>query len=73
MNQDLLTAEQAYLAMYAFLNGHYHRSQAGDVGALLGAMQIRSNGMPMDPAFAGDWQEAVQNALAGKVDATIKV
>ena len=68
-----LTPEQAYLAMFSFLEGHYERSKADDVGALLGLMSLLPDGRPLDPAFSEDWRLAVEAALAGRVDATIRL
>ena len=66
-----LTPKQAYLAMYAFLEAHYQRSKADDVGALLGSMSLLPDGSPADPAIGGDWQAAVQFALSSSVDARL--
>jgi hypothetical protein len=68
-----LTREQAYLAMYSFLEGHYERSRADDVGALLGSMSLLPDGRPADPAFVEDWRLAVEAALSGKVDAAMRL
>jgi hypothetical protein len=66
-----LTPKQAYLAMYSFLESHYQRSKADDVGALLGSMSLLPDGMPADPAIASDWRLAVQSALSGSVDTSL--
>lgn len=71
MNQ--LSAHQAFLAMYSFLDAHYQRSKADDVGALLGSMSLLRDGAPADPAIASDWRAAVDAALSGSVDAKMEL
>ena len=68
-----LTLNQAYLAMYSFLDAHYQRTKADDVGALLGSMSYLPDGGPADPAIAEDWRAAVQAALTGAVDPTLRL
>jgi hypothetical protein len=68
-----LTPEQAYLAMYAFLEAHYSRSKADDVGALLGSMSLLPDGTPADVAIERDWELAVQSSLAGTVNANMEL
>ena len=70
MNQ--LTSHQAFLAMYSFLRGHYQRTRAVDVSALLSSMSLLPDGRPADPAVQGDWEAAVQAAVSGSVDAALK-
>ncbi|MEG3439488.1 hypothetical protein V0288_20340 [Pannus brasiliensis CCIBt3594] len=50
-----LTREQAFAAMVAFLEDYYQRTQADDIGALLGSLQLLSDGKPADPALWEDW------------------
>jgi hypothetical protein len=69
MNQ--LTSQQAFLAMYSFLDAHYQRSKADDVGALLGSMSLLRDGRPADPAIESDWNAAVQAAVTGSVSAAM--
>lgn len=68
-----LTLEQAYLAMFSFLAGHYERSKSDDVGALLGSMSLLPDGRPADPAIVEDWRLAVEAALSGKVHASMRL
>jgi hypothetical protein len=60
-----LTDEQAYAAMYYFLDQFYLRTKSDDVGGLLGSMSLLSDGSTADGAIALEWQEAVQFALKG--------
>ncbi len=71
MNQ--LSTQQAFLAMYSFLDAHYQRSKADDLGALLGSMSLLRDGSPADPAVASDWQAAVDAALSGSVAAAMEI
>ena len=68
-----LTSQQAFLAMFSFLEAHYQRSKADDVGALLGSMSLLQDGQPADPAVASDWQVAVQAAISGSVKVSMKL
>jgi hypothetical protein len=68
-----LTSQQAFLAMFSFLEAHYQRTKADGVGALLGSMSLLQDGRPADPAVAGDWQVAVQAAIAGSVEASMRL
>jgi hypothetical protein len=65
-----LNKEQAYLAMWAFLDKQFSLGWR-NLGGLLGSMSTLTDGTPMDQAFVADWQEAVEAALSGKVDARV--
>ena len=69
----MLTPDQAYLAMYSFLDAHYQRTKSDDIGALLGSMSFLPGGSTADPAVAVEWQEAVRAATSGSVDAALGV
>jgi hypothetical protein len=60
---ELLSVQDAYRAMFAFLEAYYERTQSEDVGSLLGDLQLDTQGEPFDPAVSADWIEAVQKAL----------
>jgi hypothetical protein len=59
--------------MFAFLDAHYQRTKADDVGALLGSMSFLPDGAPADPAIAEDWRAAVQAAVTGAVDPALRL
>lgn len=61
-----LTEEQAYAAMFHFLDDFYSRTKSDDVASLLGSMSLLADGGPADPAIAVDWREAVTLAIAGE-------
>lgn len=65
-----LTPEQAYLAMYAFLDKHFSLG-CEELGGILGSMALLADGSPADPAIAQEWRKAVATALSGNVDARL--
>lgn len=40
LTQQLLTPQQAYLAMFEFLCQYYERGQSDEIGGLLGALSL---------------------------------
>jgi hypothetical protein len=67
-----LTEQQAYLAMFAFVERQYHGG-AEELGALLGSLALMPDGSPADPAYKAEWSTAVQQALTGQVFAELKL
>jgi len=65
-----LTKEQAYLAMYSFLDKQYSLG-CEELGSILGNMSLLPDGNPADPALASDWQEAVTAAVSGQINAQL--
>lgn len=65
MNKSL-TVEQAYRAMFYFLEKEYERTKADEIGGLLGSLswQITNGNGPADAGAWEDWQEATNRALA---------
>lgn len=59
-----LASPLAYRAMVAFLEDYYARTNANDVGALLGDLQLDEGGQPYDPAVPADWEAALVMALS---------
>lgn len=62
MSLDRLTPEQAYRAMFAFLEAHWKRTGSDEVAGLLGGMALTEDGRTMDPAAWDDWLEAIEAA-----------
>jgi hypothetical protein len=60
-----LTEQQAYAAMFHFLDDFYRRTNSDDVGSLLGSMSLLADGGPADPAITEEWREAVRFAIEG--------
>jgi hypothetical protein len=62
---NTLTDEQAYSAMFHFLEGLYARTKSDDLGGFLGSMSPLADGSTTDPAIKKDWDEAVDFAIKG--------
>ncbi|MCW5736951.1 MAG: hypothetical protein KIS73_22690 [Enhydrobacter sp.] len=60
-----LNEDQAYAAMYHFLEDFYRRTNSDDVGSLLSSMSLLADERPADPAIAKDWQRSVRFAADG--------
>ena len=67
-----LTQEQAYLAMFSFLDKQFSLG-CEELGAILGSMSLLPDGTPADPAFASDWHDAVVAAVSGQVDVKLSL
>ncbi len=63
----ILTLDQAYKAMYLFLDDRYSQTHSDDLGDILSGMSLLEDGSPADAAYEEDWAEAVQKALQDKV------
>ncbi|MDQ1813813.1 hypothetical protein RBA41_10900 [Massilia sp. CCM 9210] len=68
-----LTSQQAYLAMFAFLEEEFKLTGSDEIGSLLGGMSLLANGDPVDLAVIEQWNLAVQVALTGEVDANFRI
>lgn len=58
-----ITTEQAYAAMFFFLEDLYSRTKSDEIGGLLGGMAFLNDGRPSDPAIWTEWQRAVEKAV----------
>jgi hypothetical protein len=64
MEKHQLSPELAFTAMSIFLERYRARTRDGDLGALLGDIQMNArDGRPFDPAAWSGWMEAVEAAL----------
>ncbi len=45
--------------MFRFLERYYERTQADDIGAILGSMSILDDGKPADGAMWQEWLDAI--------------
>lgn len=61
-NMGKLTVDQAYLAVFIFLDDLYKMTKSDDLGGFLGDMAILNDGGPADPAVTEDWLNAVEKA-----------
>ena len=64
MKNKLLSSEQAFQAMFVFLNEYYQRtSERAELGDVLGDIQLNKDGMTADPAAWDDWLAAINEAM----------
>ena len=68
IQEQLLTETEAYLAMYSFLEEYYKLTNSDEIGGLLGSMSLLQDGGSADPEILGEWKEAVDRVLKGKVN-----
>jgi hypothetical protein len=62
-----LTVEEAYAAMFAFLENLYTLNQSEELGAMLGSMSLLPNGTPADAAIWDEWLVAVEKSMSRSV------
>ncbi|CAG9267549.1 conserved hypothetical protein [Paraburkholderia unamae] len=72
MSEPKLTIEQAYRAMFYFLEHEYDLTKADELGGMLSSLswEITGGHGPADPGAWQDWQEAVSKALAKSENAS---
>jgi hypothetical protein len=58
-----MTSEQAYAAMFYFLEDYYSRGRSDEIGGMLGGMSLLGDGSTADPVVKSDWHRAVQRAM----------
>lgn len=63
-----LSAKDAYRAMFRFLESYYERTQADDIGAILGSMAMLEDGKPADGAMWQEWLDAIGEICPGFVE-----
>ncbi|MEM7430999.1 MAG: hypothetical protein AAF351_03565 [Pseudomonadota bacterium] len=66
---NTLSIDEAYLAMFAFIEKRYRLTASDDLASFLGDMSLLFDGGTADPALQDDWKEAVELVRDGKVDA----
>ena len=69
----VMTDQQAYAAMFHFLEQLYVRTKSDYLGGLLGGMSLLRDGSTTDPAIEIDWKEAVEYALKGGKAGTLEL
>jgi hypothetical protein len=62
-----LTSQQAYLAMFSFLDSYCQSTGSSDIGALLGSLSPLPDDSPADPAHRREWEAAIRSAASGRV------
>lgn len=72
MSETKLNVEQAYRAMFYFLEKEYERTDADEIGGLLSSLTwaITEGRGPADPGAWQDWQDAVEKALTTEDNAS---
>ena len=70
---ETLTPQQAYQAMFSFMNDLHHRFGIDQLGGVLGGMSLLEDGSTADPAMWNDWMRSVEKARQCLVDATIRI
>jgi hypothetical protein len=68
-----MTEEQAYAAMFRFLERRYDRLRSDELAGLLGELALLADGSPADPAVREEWRWAVEYAVAGGKPASLKL
>ena len=69
---NLLTTEEAYNAMYAFLSLFNETYRSDDISNLLHGLSTHTDGQPMEPVHTKNWIKCVEDAKKGKVDTKIR-
>ena len=66
MSKHQVSVEQAYRAMFYFLEKEYEMTKSDEIGGMLGSLswEITGGNGPADPAAWDDWLEAVRKAVA---------
>lgn len=54
-----MTIDEAFIAMYLYLDGIYQQTHWDDIAILLGDLNLIAPRMTMDPAAWHDWENAV--------------
>ncbi|QGZ94000.1 hypothetical protein [Terricaulis silvestris] len=62
---DSLSKEEAYEAMFRFLEAYWERGgkTSDDIAILLGSMSLLRRGRPLDMALWSDWLEAIDKGV----------
>ena len=73
MKKTLISPEQAFRAMFVFLDEYYKRSKGeAELGDVLGDIQLMGDAMPADPAAWGDWLSAIDTVCGNRADASAR-
>ena len=63
----------AYRIAYRFLEIQNSVAPSVELQALLSAMSVLQDGLPADPSIAQGWNQAVEDAINGKVDLSLQL
>ena len=59
---NTVTIEEAYKAMYLYLEKLYEMTSSDDLAGFLGSMSMMADGRPADDAIWEDWLDAIEKA-----------
>ena len=57
-----ITIQEAYKAMYIYLEHLYEMTKSDDLAGFLGSMSCLQDGKPADEAVWSDWLDAIEKA-----------
>jgi hypothetical protein len=60
--KQIISSDEAFMAMFIFLERYYEMTQCDGIGGLLGGLQILADGKPADAAMRGEFEAAVEEA-----------
>lgn len=70
---DKLTVQEAYCAMYKYLENLYRLTNSDDLAGFLGSMSLLPDGKPADPAIWQEWLDAVAKAKESGNDTSLRL
>lgn len=62
MEKETLTIEEAYKAMFSYLENLYFQTNSDDLGGFLGSMSLLPDGKPADPSIWDEWLKSVSKS-----------
>lgn len=68
-----LSEQEAYAAMFAFLEHRYRLTGSDDLAALLGSMSLLPGGGTADPVLWEDWQNAIKEAESHRANVNMEL
>lgn len=68
-----LSEQEAYAAMFAFLEHRYRLTESDELGALLGSMSFLPGGGTADPVIWEDWLNAIREARSNAVKMSMEL
>lgn len=68
-----LSLQEAYAAMYRFLEHEYEMTGSDEIGGMLGSMSLLEDGGTADPAVWSGWIQSVEKVVAGDDDINLHI
>ena len=65
-DESKLTARNAYVAMFLFLEKCWKQTKSEEIGKLLGGMSLLQDGGSADAAYFHDWMQCVMQVTSGQ-------